>query len=116
MIALYKEAQMTDDYNELFQYIDSSTTLQQSVNMIAPDRCLAWNFNNVRLIKQTIEFQCPPQSENREDTKHWVAFALGFINWTLKQDITKPEKLDSEEEFEDAIRNSAEQLGLEDVD
>lgn len=112
MVILYEKALAEDSFSRVFSFVDRADSIDNLIERVAPERCLSWNYQNTRNKCQTIEFRRPPLSRDASDCKHWVVFALSFVQWALTADFTKEKYLENTYEFEATLRAMAEKLGI----
>ncbi|KAH3908047.1 hypothetical protein HBI56_150000 [Parastagonospora nodorum] len=53
---------------------------------MCPDKCRAWNFLPAKDTGHgSVEFRRPPGVVNSKKSKHWIAFAMAFIEMAMQQ-------------------------------
>lgn len=114
MVCLYRTALDQQSFSPLSKLIDESATVDDLITKAAPERCLAWNLQNIRIKCKIVEFRRPPQSRNEGECKHWVVFALSLVHWALTADFSIEPALENPREFEATIQQVAESLGIVD--
>jgi hypothetical protein len=80
---------------QCFALVEKSKSDQELVELMNnPDRCFAWNFQNLWNARGTIEFRQGPGVTSSDDTLAWAEFAVTFVGAALKaagsyKDLTK---------------------------
>ena len=109
------DAARTSGYGCLFDWIDSFRDEETLSSIISPCKHVSWNFKNaVPGGCGTVEFRRPPQVTSAGATKHWIAFTLCFIKYSLHCDFSKMSQLTAEPssaDLQEAISWAASQLG-----
>jgi hypothetical protein len=85
----------TTTWAPLFGALDRHTDKSQLLHVVAAERYLSWNFQNVPKACGTIEFRRPPAARTAAQAKHWIAVALGYLTHSMAlQDwsVVKPTK------------------------
>ncbi|KAI9764376.1 MAG: hypothetical protein M1840_008514 [Geoglossum simile] len=110
----YDNAQI-HGYGYLFDWIDSFEDEEALSNAISPTKAVSWNFKNaVPGGCGTVEFRRPPQVTSTEATKHWIAFTLCLVTYSVHCDFSQISQLTgkpSTENLRNAISWAANRLG-----
>ena len=113
LVLKYKKAVETEDFRDIFAYIDSAENLHTLIDRVAPERCAAWNFQSLRSQCGTIEFRRPPQSTSAAESIHWICLSLTFVIWALTADFDVQSSLEDCTIFEETIRHVAEDVQID---
>ncbi|KAI9773102.1 MAG: hypothetical protein M1840_008223 [Geoglossum simile] len=81
-------------YSYLFDWIDSFKDKETLSNTISPTKTVSWNFRNaVPGGCGTVEFRRPLQVTSMEATKHWIAFTLCLVTYSVHYDFSQISQL-----------------------
>ncbi|KAI0099792.1 hypothetical protein GGR51DRAFT_384307 [Nemania sp. FL0031] len=105
---------------QMRQLIASARSLEQLKDIMQADRRVIWNFENTLMGKSgTIEFRGGRGLRGRNRTKWWIAFAVSFIHFVLKENdfemhnTYKDEWRPTVELFYEKIRLKAKDVGMQ---
>ncbi|KAI9785617.1 MAG: hypothetical protein M1816_000364 [Peltula sp. TS41687] len=104
----YREATETGHFDQLFGHIDGFNDFRALCEIWLAGSSHAIQFQNVVDGCGTIEFRSPPQSRNAMDTRHWIAFSLCFLQFSLSGDLGGRTR----DDFARRMANAAGQLGV----
>ncbi|KAI1092384.1 putative amidoligase enzyme-domain-containing protein [Rostrohypoxylon terebratum] len=101
------------------QVIASARSLDQLIGLMQTDRKVLWNFGNILPSKSgTVEFRGGRGLRGRNRTGWWIAFAISFIHFVLKEDAFGMQSIYSEgnlpsiERFYASLRLAAREIGM----
>lgn len=109
---LYNHCWRSNDYIQLYNWIDSITSEEGLLEIISPAKMVSWNFRNVLKPCGTVEFRRPPQVIDAKSTCHWIAFGLSFLSHAITCNFSNLTSASGYFSLQECIRRSACQLSV----
>lgn len=101
----------------LLDWIDSFSDRDALIEAVSPARGVVWHFQNAKIGKcGSVEFRCPPGSNNAKKTIPWCAFGMAFIQNAITRGLAanarSQKRLVSNVELRTAVLNGANRLSI----
>ncbi|KAK5991707.1 hypothetical protein PT974_07740 [Cladobotryum mycophilum] len=76
----------TSSWTTLFQIIDGIRMRFALPMVVAPVKCLSWNFLHISELCGTVEFRRPPGAATAEEAIHWAGLTIAFVRQAMNHD------------------------------